>query len=312
VNAFIIGAGFTKSVFPNCPLNDQLLEELIRRRPNGAANALRDKYDEMRIEVALTKFDCDNPDSNSVRRELENELGDYFSQFCASDKLVTEQPWLAPFITDVFKEGDVVTSLNYDCVFEGLLDWGGKWTPRGGYGTMLTHPLLDEKCSESPVRVLKIHGSASFTSPTFKDNPSSSYVGPVINGSFFPRSGKNLDFGWSGAEGPYVIAPSYVKVPKVEIAHLMLEALRGSAKANKLIIIGSALRKEDSFLSLIVTTFLHDLSLAKRKIIIVDPHADSIGDKLKNYWGVKRLNQIVPVAASLQHSVTRLAELISD
>ena len=112
-------------------------------------------------------------------------------------------------------------------------------------------------------------------------------------------------------EEPYVIAPSYVKVPKVEIAHLMLEALNGSAKANKLIIIGSALRKEDSFLSLIVTTFLHDLSLEKRKIIIVDPHADSIGDKLKNYWGVKRLNQIVPVAAYLQDSVIKLAQLTS-
>jgi hypothetical protein len=42
---------------------------------------------------------------------------------------MADQPWIGSFITDVFKEGDVVTSLNYDCVFEGVMDLEGKWTP---------------------------------------------------------------------------------------------------------------------------------------------------------------------------------------
>lgn len=35
---------------------------------------------------------------------------------------MADQPWVASFVTDVFKEADVVTSLNYDCVFEGVMD----------------------------------------------------------------------------------------------------------------------------------------------------------------------------------------------
>ena len=141
MNAFMIGAGFTKSVFPDCPLNDDLLEVLTREKPNGAARVLRDTYNETKIEVVLTKFDCDNPDSNPLRQELEKEVGDYFSRFCASDKLMADQPWVASFVTDVFKEADVVTSLNYDCVFEGVMDLGGKWTPNGGYGTGTLRPV---------------------------------------------------------------------------------------------------------------------------------------------------------------------------
>ena len=171
--------------------------------------------------------------------------------------------------------------------------------------------MLDHPFDPSPVKVLKIHGSASFRSPTYKDKPGSSFVGPVINECFFPRSGKNLNLSWSDAADPYVIAPSYVKAPKVEIAYLMLEALSESAKANKLIIIGTALRKEDSFLSLIVTTFLHHPSWERRRIIIVDPKADEIREKLKAYWGVNISDQIVPVSANLQDSVENLAQLIS-
>ena len=58
MNVFIIGAGFTKTVLPLSPLNDDLFEELRRKKPDFAASALAEMYDENRIEVALTKFDC--------------------------------------------------------------------------------------------------------------------------------------------------------------------------------------------------------------------------------------------------------------
>ena len=94
-----------------------------------AARYFRDKYDEASIEVALTKFDCDNPNSSPLRQQLERELGDYFSRLQASDKLIADQPWVGSFVRDVFKEGDVVISLNYDCVFEGLMDLGVNGRP---------------------------------------------------------------------------------------------------------------------------------------------------------------------------------------
>jgi hypothetical protein len=314
MNAFIIGAGFTKAVVPHSPLNDDLLKELAGKKPDSAARALGEMYDENRIEVALTKFDCDNPCATGLRQKIEEEIGEYFSSpsFLASKELLDEKPWLASFIDQAFAQDDVAISLNYDCLLEGALDCAGKWTPNGGYGSYLNHPLLQESCSESSVTILKIHGSASFRSPTYRNKPGTGSLGFVINEHFFPHSGKNLDFSWSGDERPYLIAPSYVKVPKVEIAYLMLDALAESAKADNLVIVGSALRKEDSFLTLITTGFLHNPSWQKRKIIIADPSADDIREKIKNYWGVNVSDQIVPVRAFLQDSVTELVELIRE
>jgi hypothetical protein len=110
----------------------------------------------------------------------------------------------------------------------------------------------------------------------------------VVNERFFPRSGKNKDFGWrmKAAENhPHLIAPSYVKVPRLRISYLMLDALAASAKTQKLVIIGSALRPEDGFLTLIVTSFLHQPSWQTRGIIIVDPSATSIADRLGTITG---------------------------
>jgi hypothetical protein len=91
----------------------------------------------------------------------------------------------------------------------------------------------------------------------------------------------------------------------------MLEALSESAKANKLVTIGSAVRKEDSFLSLIVPTFLDPPLRKKRETIILDPQAESIGGKLRNYCGAHVADQIVPVSACLEDSTENLTALIS-
>ena len=284
MNVFIIGAGFTKAVLPHSPLNDELLEELRRKKPDSAASVLAEMYDENRIEVALTKFDCDKPSATRLRQEIENEIGEYFSSpsFLASKELLAQKPWLALFLDQAFAQGDVAISLNYDCLLEGALDCAGKWSPNGGYGS-ISHPLVqDDNCDRSPVTVLKIHGSASFRSAPVGNAPGTKWIGSVVNKSFFPRSAEYMDFGLAKAEGPYVIAPSYVKVPKVQIAYLMLDALAKSAKADNLVVIGSALRKEDSFLTLIITNFLHDPSWKKRRIIIVDPCADDIRERLMN------------------------------
>jgi hypothetical protein len=86
----------------------------------------------------------------------------------------------------------------------------------------------------------------------------------------------------------------------------MLDALAASTNANNLIIIGSALRPEDGFLTLIVTNFLHQPSWERRKIIIVDPSANSIADRLKDYWVVNVSNQILAIQKPLQNSVADL------
>ena len=313
MNAFIVGAGFTRAVIPTCPLNGDLLNTLAQRKANDSADAeLRARYKTDDIEIALTRLDCDiaqrAPESSAkgmlLRQRMETELGNYFSLFSASE--VAQPPWLTQLVDDAFASGDIVISLNYDCVLEGLLDYRDKWSPNCGYGCYFNHPLVcSDDFKKSAVTVLKIHGSASFTNTPIQ-NKQGAMADFVFKEHFFPHSAKNIDFSWARAKGTYLIAPSYVKVPKLKITYLMLDALAASTNANNLIIIGSALRPEDGFLTLIVTNFLHQPSWERRKIIIVDPSANFIADRLKDYWVVNVSNQVLAIQKPLQTSVADL------
>jgi hypothetical protein len=324
VNMFIIGAGFTKAVFPNAPINRDLLPALAVASPNSAAVALRQRYDTQDIEIALTRLDVEIASSQGqveqsaedvykLRPLIEAELAKYFSSFCVSESLMAKSWWLTYLIDEAFTSGDVAISLNYDCVLEGALDCRGKWSPNEGYGSSLDHPLGGpQMLSKSPVAVLKIHGSANFMIAPYADKPSANAVSFMFDECFFPRSAKNTHIGYGAGTGrSYLIAPSYVKIPTVEITYLMLDALATSAKAENLVVIGSALRPEDAFLTVVVTNFLHQPSWRNRKIIVVDPAAPAITSRLKNYWGVNVSDQILPIEGPLEASVEHLLRSIS-
>jgi hypothetical protein len=317
MNVFIIGAGFTKAIFPDAPLNRDLLWVLAVKSPASAVPALRDRYKTEDIEIALTKLDVDmalsqEEELRKLRGRIESELADYFSAFCASEDLTAQSRWSGNLVDDVFSSGDMAISLNYDCVLEGALDCRGKWLPNDGYGSVLDNPLASNgRILKSPVTVLKIHGSANFISAPYVDKPTAGTVNFVFDERFFPRSAKNMHFGYGAGTGrSYIIAPSYVKIPTVEISYLMLDALRASTDAQNLIIVGSALRPENSFLTVLITNFLRQPTGRSRRIVIVDPEAESISNRLKNYWGVDVADQILPFSGQLQTSVTRLLTAI--
>lgn len=317
MNAFIIGAGFTKAVFPDAPLNRDLLDVLNKKSADSAAAILRDKYKTADIEIALTRLDSDIAVSQNeerlldgLRRRIETELSDYFSSFLASEELLAQSLWLAQFVDRVFTSGDVAISLNYDCVLEGALDCCGKWSPKGGYGFPFDHPLVrEDKFAKSPVTVLKIHGSSNFVIAPYADKPDASAVNFAFDERFFPHSAKNTHFGYGAGTGrTYLIAPSYVKIPTVEMTYLMLDALSASATATNLVIVGCALRPEDGFLTVILTNFLRQPSWQTRRLIIVDPAANVISDRIKKFWGVNVSSQIVPIEECLENCVLSLVK----
>lgn len=315
MNVFIIGCGFTKALFPDAPLNRDLLRVLADK--SSAVQALRDRYSTVDIEAALTKLDVDlalygDDELRKLREEIESELAAYFSSFCASKDLIAQSPWLSQFIDDVVSSGDVAISLNYDCVLEGALDCRGKWSPNGGYGSIINNPL-DCNAPKSPATVLKIHGSANFIIFPFVGKPARKTISFDFDERFFPRSAENKHLpAGAGTGKSYVIAPSYVKIPTVEVSYLMIDALRATTKAENLLIIGSSLRPEDSFLTVLVTNFLRQPTWQSRRIIVVDPYADSICERLKDYWGVNVTDQILPVQNQLQTAVARLAAAIKN
>lgn len=324
MKVFIIGAGFTKAVFRDAPLNRDLLEALAVKSPRSAAQALLDRYKTQDIEIALTRLDADialpqgsgrpGEDIRLLRQRIESELANYFGAFCVSEELIAQSQWLAHLIDAVFVSGDVAINLNYDCVLEGALDCRGKWSPNGGYGSSLSNPLVcDDRSPKSPVTVLKIHGSANFVIAPYANKPKASAVSFDFAERFFPRSAKNTHFGYGAGTGrSYLIAPSYVKTPTVEITYLMLDALAASAGAKNLVIIGSSLRPEDGFLTMLVTHFLRQPSWRDRKIVVVDLAARTIINRLKHYWGVDVSSQMLQIADPLEQSVERLLKTLRN
>lgn len=318
MNLFIVGAGFTKAVFRDAPLNHDLLEAIAIKSPDSACSALRNWYKTKDIEIALTRLDVDvalsqDEETGKLRQRIERELADYFSPFRASEDLMAQSQWLTHLIDGAFVLGDVAISLNYDCVLEGALDCRGKWSPNGGYGSLYNLLACDDRSPKSPVTVLKIHGSANFVIAPYGDKPTASTVSYVFDESCFPHSGKNKHFGFgAGTEKSYLIAPSYVKIPTVEITYLMLDALAASTEAKNLVIIGSALRQEDVFLRVLVTNFLRQPSCRSRKIIVVDLAAEAINNRLKEYWGVDVTSQILPIEGRIEASIGRLLDAIGD
>ena len=322
MNLFIIGSGFTKSIFPEAPLNNELLKTIANGKLDCASQKLTKKYQTDDIEIALTKLDADIATSyynnrqlyselRDIRHKIEIDIGDYFASYRATNELFDRSPWLMNFMESAIVDGDVAVSLNFDCVFEGALDCIGKWSPRGGYG-FLENPLIDDRSyAVSPITVLKIHGSTTFRIAAYADKPYCKAVNFVFDEWYFPKSAKNTHFGYGlGQNETYLIAPSYVKMPTVEITYFMIDALKAASESLNLIIVGCGLRPEDAFLTLLLTHFLRQPQWQSRRIIILDINANDIASRVKNYWGVNIDKCVVPIEGRIEISVKKLIKEI--
>jgi hypothetical protein len=240
-NLFVIGAGFTKSVFPEAPLNDDFLTQVVGSKPDDSPlGKVWSKYGSSNIETLLTRLDLDllagtSDFSEDDRNAVSGQLADFVSRF----RFKQDVEWLCPF-TEIISDNDVIISLNYDCFLEGFLDFHEAWSPKGGYH-IIENALSDDSLpgNQRNIRILKIHGSESFRRSAFLDKPESITVGLRINSALFPRSGKNIDFGCRPDDGAYVIAPSFTKQFNLELQYLLLDATRFARVARNLIIIGA-------------------------------------------------------------------------
>jgi hypothetical protein len=183
----------------------------------------------------------------------------------------------------MFHQHDAIITLNYDCFLEGLLNNFQDWTPNKGYA-ILNNFL--SSCPENPKGILiyKLHGSVYLLEASSYPDKEKTKIGYPINESIFPHSGKNSFIKYGFTElgvRPYIIAPSFIKSTHYDIERMMIQALQSAGCARNLVIIGCRLRPEDSFLRILLTNFLHELmSSKKKKLIIVDPDAQEINDRI--------------------------------
>jgi hypothetical protein len=125
--------------------------------------------------------------------------------------------------------------------------------------------------------VLKVHGSENFHRDRVIGSENDKALMFTVNESIFPKSGRLRHFCYPEADSSdAIIAPSFVKVISSPFTTLMLEALDAASDAETLVIIGCALRREDSFLYLLVWRYLQGLLKGPRRLLVVDPEADTL------------------------------------
>ncbi len=321
-NLFLLGAGFTKALFPAAPLNKSLLPVLCKGTPGTTLKKYYNEYKTDDIEILLTRLDLDilHPKAaqqtalQTVRKKIERELSQYFAQFRFGnhwDELI-ENKWLEPLAKEAFADNDVIINLNYDCLLEGLLDYHEVWSPKGGYAVLDRNPLLDSEFphNEKNIRIFKIHGSEHFIEAPDPFNKTKTAIGFPVDESIYPRSGKNrrLRYGMGMPEARnYIIAPSFVKTPHQDIELMMIQALEAAASANNLVVIGCSLRPEDSFLWLLLTSFINQPA-SNSKLVVIDPRANEIRDKITSHYfvDISRFINIRLFSSGLEYVIKQL------
>jgi hypothetical protein len=320
---FIVGSGFTRAVFgKDAPTNAELLPCLCQSKPALWQGTVQ-RYQASDIEVALTRLDLDINKADASKAQLiaerqmiETDLAQFFRKFRFKEHLVESRPWVGSLMRSFFKPGDVAICLNYDCLLEGLLDRYGLWSLNGGYGQ--TGPVgpvetMGIQCNPSPVTVLKIHGSENFHREPVDGSEIDWEIMFTVNASIFPRSGRNRHLMLPGDDSfDAVIAPSFVKVFPYRLVMLMLEALKTAWEAEVLIIVGCALRPEDSFLHLLVLKYLQGRRKGPRRILLIDPHADSVCSRLSATLEYDLSDILEPIVEPLEEAEAHLTRKLSS
>jgi hypothetical protein len=119
MNFFIIGSGFTKSIFSEAPLNNELLRAIDNGNLACASHYFTEKYQTDDIEIALTKLNVDIATSyyynrqlyselRDIRHKIEIDLGNYFTSYRATHELLDKALWLMNFMRYAMADGDVV------------------------------------------------------------------------------------------------------------------------------------------------------------------------------------------------------------
>lgn len=328
-NMFLIGAGFTKAVFPDAPLNKDLLGVLCQGAPSTTLKKYYREHKTKDIEILLTRLDLDILHTKAtqqtalqkVRKTIEEQLAEYFKIFRFKEEQLKTSRWLETLAKQLFKGNDAIVTTNYECFLEGLLDYYKVWHPMKGYAN-IHHPgecANSPKAPENPKRIIfyKIHGSEHFRECTTfnKKGPTEkTIIGIIINKSIYPVSGENSNLGWAEQNSKeYIIAPSFVKIPHFQIADTVNEAILAAQNAHNMVICGSSLRNEDGFIRLILTGFLSKGLQNKKKLITVDPNADSILEKIENFWIDETKNiTFHNISKSIADGLDDLIKLLED
>lgn len=195
----------------------------------------------------------------------------------------------------VINEGDTVITFNYDLLLEqGLLN-RGLWNPKDGYciGEVKEEELdLLENLNQSEVRVLKMHGSVSWESPSWLNNNLRILLkDPYKDLPFFDEINtmKNVvEKKYSYYQSHHVILPTFMKFYRnsweIKLVKLGVNAL---SNAEEVYIIGYSLPEADAMANFLISSIQYDTCVK-----IINPSASELRKRLVHIFGLSRNNII--------------------
>ena len=276
---YLLGAGFTRAVYgEKVPLTDEIMSKIDLSQ--FSVLSLQEK--QLPIEQLITLLDlkCLDPKQNKESIKTYNEIRQYITEkiielFDYNNLSIDKSQnysSLQQFIDRVPSQSTIL-SLNYDCILDQGLYQSGRWHPSAGYG----FSAFFDKEEKNPDKIilLKLHGSCNF-----RNNKGSKRFPTIeISGSIFPNIGLNLNTRNSPCVlESHIIVMSYVKKFHNGIMYLWREAIKALYNAERLIIIGCALREEDTFLRFALYHFGTNPKTDKFFIDIIDKDKHSSND----------------------------------
>jgi len=212
-------------------------------------------------------------------------------------KIKDEKEILRLFLEKYVKEGDMLLTFNYDLLLDQALWDASLWSPHKGYAVVNNDDIPEEfKKRNSKITYLKLHGSVNWIKTL--DFYSWEYYDKATGESYF-KDVSNLQNkvipGWVGNQSGSIFYPTYLKnLDKADIIKkLWAKAFKEIQKAEKVWIIGYSIPDAD-----ILAHFLLMNMPASADIIIINPDAKKIKEKIENKLYLKNRKQLRPFSLS--------------
>lgn len=307
---YLLGAGFSNALTDgNAPLTRELGKKLensfpeeIKQRFNFAPDNIESFFTKLDLEILpLKQLEQDCSKLEEIRRKASREIADIFATkklFCLENGKIKIPESADRVCKILFHKNDTILTLNYDCALENILFVQGKWSTIGGWSKFRFNQDNENRDKKLNIEILKLHGSINFVLVATLDGDKFDYnnlqLKWFVDKELFPNCHETTS--WEEQIVEYIVLPSYLKQFEYsKIVSLWKEAVFKVREADKIVIIGCALREEDYLLR-----FLLSFVSRSSKIIIIDPSAENIKNKLLKIVPIDLLN-IEPINSRIEN-----------
>ena len=208
-------------------------EDTFRNNLEYLVTLLDLRIDQINRKFIVKGIDINNPNSYPLNGWARDQLEHIRAVFATYLSLCLE-PLIPNGIgikfAESINEDDSVLTFNYDLALEKALWKLNRWTPNEGYIRVLDFEFPEDKTklAQSPIRLLKLHGSLNWLPPQIlpKENLRIALDNLECWGFFFENTQKILERepkgpsgantrevskGYAGGIHPYWFLPSYIK-----------------------------------------------------------------------------------------------------